>query len=101
MPACFTPHERISGTSFLYDGLLRRIVGGAQVRAFCLPQQDRPSSPPCSFSLAILQNQFFWWGGGDSLLFILLAVGVCACVNVIPHAGDATDAGDDDDQDDE
>lgn len=38
--------------------------------------------------------------GGGSLLFYLLAVGVCACVNAISYAGDAADAGDED-QDDE
>lgn len=49
------------------------------------------SSLPLSFRLAIPQNRW-----GLSLLFYLLAVGVCACVNVCAYAGDAADAGDDD-----
>lgn len=46
--------------------------------------------PSFPFRLAILQNR------GGSLLFYLLTVGVCACVNVCAYAGDAADAGDDD-----
>lgn len=50
---------------------------------------------PLYFRLAILQH----WQGG-SLLLYLLAIGVCACVRVSEHAGEAADAGSDD-RDDE
>lgn len=55
--------------------------------------------PPLSLSVVLslfpLGSQSRRTGGG-SLLFYLLAVGVCACVNVCAYAGDAADAGDDD-----
>lgn len=51
-------------------------------------------SLPLSFSLQSCR------AGGGSPLFYLLAVGVCARVCMREHAGEAADAGDDD-QDDE
>lgn len=79
----------------------------AQVRGFCLPQQDCPPHTPLALShLFSLSLRFFLSfpsglqpcrTGGDSSLLSPHSIGVCACINVCAYVGDAAD----DDQGDE
>lgn len=68
----------------LYCGLLRCIVGSAQVRGFCLPQQDRHSSSLCS-SPSSFQACNPAELAGALFLFYPPAGGACACVCVCAH----------------